>query len=162
MGQSLKAIYLQDHLAGATAGHELAKRAARSNRGSELGEFLSRLEEEIGEDRRSLLEVMDELGVRSDPIKATFAWGAEKVGRLKPNGRILGYSPLSRVVELEGLHLGITGKHSLWQLLAAGDGEGISSVDLAELAARAERQLRELEPYRLSAAREAFESDSDN
>ena len=42
---------------------------------------------------------------------------AEKLGRLKPNGQILGYSPLSRLVELETLALGITGKRSLWEAL---------------------------------------------
>ena len=38
-------------------------------------------------------------------------------GRLKPNGQLTGYSPLSRLVELEGLSLGITGKLGLWRAL---------------------------------------------
>ena len=156
MSTNLRAIYLQDHLAGATAGHELAKRAAASNSDTELGEFLRRLEREIAEDFQSLLDVMDELGVRPDPIKRSLAWGAEKVGRLKPNGRLLGYSPLSRVVELEGLHVGISGKLSLWQLLETTSGAEISSADLGELIARAQRQLGGLEPHRMAAAQEAF------
>lgn len=156
MGTNLRAIYLQDHLAGATAGHELAKRAAGSNGDTELGEFLRRLEREIAEDCQSLIEVMGELGVRPDRIKRSLAWGAEKVGRLKPNGRLLGYSPLSRVIELEGLHVGISGKLSLWQLLETTSGAEISSADLGELIARAQRQLDRLEPYRIAAAQEAF------
>ncbi len=152
----LTGIYLQDHLAGSTTGTELARRAAGSNEGTELGSFLARLSDEIEQDRESLLAVMEELGVRDDKVKNSVAWGAEKLGRLKPNGRLLSYSPLSRVVELEGLHVGISGKLSLWQSLEAADGGEISSVDLIDLIARAQAQLAELEPYRAAAAATAF------
>lgn len=155
----LRAVYLQDHLAGATAGHELAKRAASSNEGTEIGEFLARLAEEIGEDRKTLLEIMGELDVGTDRIKTTLAWGAEKVGRLKPNGRLLSYSPLSRLVELEGLHVGIAGRLSLFQNLEA-TSAGEVSADLNALVARAQRQLADLEPYRVAAAAAAFAEDA--
>jgi hypothetical protein len=155
----LRAIYLQDHFAGATAGCELAKRAASSNEGTELGAFLGRLADEIAEDRKALLSVMEELDVRTDKLKAGAAWGAEKVGRLKPNGRLLSYSPLSRLVELEGLHIGISGKLSLWQSLEATSASEIESVDLLDQITRAQRQLTELEPHRLGAARDAFAED---
>jgi hypothetical protein len=39
------------------------------------------------------------------------------VGRLKPNGQLRGYSPLSRVLELEGLAMGSSGQLGLWQTL---------------------------------------------
>ena len=71
-------------------------------------------------------------------------------------GRLLGYSPLSRVIELEGLHVGISGKLSLWQSLEATSAGEMRVADLGELSARAQRQLAELEPYRIAAAREAF------
>jgi len=160
MNEKLRAIYLNDHLAGATAGTELARRAAGSNEGTELGSFLGGLAGEIDEDRKALEEVMDRLGVRADPLKRTFAWGAEKLGRLKPNGQLLGYSPLSRLVELEGLHIGVAGKLSLWQVLRATSSAELDGVDLDRLVARAERQLAALEPFRLGAAREAFEVDA--
>lgn len=160
MDSKLRAIYLRDHLAGATAGSELAKRAAGSNRGTELGAVLERLSEEIREDRQSLLDVMGELGVSGDPLKSYAAWTAEKVGRLKPNGRLLGYSPLSRLIELEGLHIGIAGKLSLWQSLEATSSGEVTVVDLGALIARAQRQLAELEPHRIAAAREAFASEA--
>ena len=41
----------------------------------------------------------------------------EKAGRLKMNGELFEYSPLSRLVEFEGLTLGVTGKLSLWKVL---------------------------------------------
>jgi hypothetical protein len=53
---------------------------------------------------------MDELRFGGDKVKNIAAWGIEKVGRLKLNGQLTGYSPLSRVVELEGLLAGIAGK----------------------------------------------------
>ena len=159
MSNKLRGIYLNDHAAGAVAGHELAKRAAGSNEGTELGEFLSRLEAEIGEDREVLHKVMDALEVSSDPVKRSLAWGAEKVGRLKPNGQILGYSPLSRLVELEGLRVGIYGKQALWDAMAATPVPELAEFDFVALSERAGRQLGELEPHRLAAAAEAFEAE---
>lgn len=160
MNEKLRAIYLNDHLAGATAGSELAARVAGSNPDGELGEFLSRLVDEIDEDRQSLEDVMSRLGVGVDHVKRGVAWGAEKLGRLKPNGQLRGYSPLSRLVELEGLHVGISGKLSLWQVLAATSATELEGVDIDELIARAQRQLAGLEPFRIIAAAEAFEADA--
>ena len=160
MSHKLRGIYLNDHFAGSVTGHELARRAAGSNQGTEVGTFLERLAAEIDEDRQALADVMKQLGVHADPVKRTLAWGAEKVGRLKPNGQLLGYSPLSRLVELEGLRVGIAGKLSLWEALEATPTPELASFDFAQLAARAQRQLVELEPFRLAAAREAFAADS--
>ena len=152
------AIYLNDHLAGATLARDLAKRAAGSNRGSSYGPFLERLEAEIAEDRESLLEVMRALGAGVDRIKLFVAWGGEKLGRFKFNGRLLGYSPLSRVEELELLALGVTGKLALWRSLEAlaPREPRLGEFNFALLARRAESQREELEAHRLRAAAEAF------
>jgi hypothetical protein len=155
MGSHL-ATYLRDHHAGATAGVELARRAAGSNEGNVYGEELSRIADEIAEDRDALEAVMAGLGVRADPIKDGAAWAAEKLGRLKPNGRVIGYSPLSRVVELEGLVLGVTGKLALWESLEAVAGARIEAVDLDRLTERAADQRRRLEALRREAASEAL------
>src|ERR1700761_5614190 len=119
----LLGIYLNDHLAGATVGRELSRRAATSNHGTAYEPVLSQIAREIDEDRRSLLAIMAALRVRVDRLKTAAAWGGEKLGRLKLNGQLRGYSPLSRVVELEGLALGVHGKRLLWIPLAelAGD-----------------------------------------
>lgn len=154
----LLATYLNDHLAGATAGRELARRSAASNRGSDLGRFLADLAGEIDEDRDALLSVMSDLGVGTDRIKVLGGWTAEKLGRLKLNGRLLGYSPLSRLVELEGLVLGVRGKLALWQALEviqAGEPR-LAKTDLAFLSQRAERQLDDLERHRRASVPEAL------
>ena len=158
MDSRLIGIYLNDHLAGATGGLELARRAHGTNRGTEFEAPLARLLDEIAEDRAALVDVMVRLGVARDPVKVWAVWLAEKCGRLKLNGRIAGYSPLSRVVELEVLALGVEGKRGLWRALAAvaADDARLAGVDLAALGRRAERQRRLIERERLRAATVAF------
>jgi hypothetical protein len=154
----LLGIYLNDHLLGATVGRELAHRAATSNRQSSHGPFLTGLAEEIDEDRDSLIRIMGALEVRVDPVKVAAGWGAEKLARLKFNGRLTGYSPLSRVVELEGLTLGVRGKLAGWRTLQQLRPRlsALEPFDLDTLEQRAERQLEQLEAHRLEAAAEAF------
>jgi hypothetical protein len=156
--RKLLGIYLNDHLGGAALGLQLAKRARNSNRGTELGAFLERLVVEVEEDRRSLEELMVALGVRRSPIKPALGVVAERLGRLKLNGRVTSYSPLSRLLELEGLTIGVHGKLSLWVNLreATAVGERVPGVDLDRLIERAERQLSEIEAHRLDAARRAI------
>jgi hypothetical protein len=154
----LLSIYLNDHLAGATVGVELAKRAAGNNSGTPLGEALRSLAQEIEEDRGELEALMSQMGIRRSPLKSSLAWVAEKGGRLKLNGRLLGYSDLSRLEELEGLRLGVEGKLSLWRTLAriAPSTEGLSPADLEGLVKRAGDQRDRLEALRLTAAEQAF------
>lgn len=150
------AIYLNDHLAGATLGLDLAKRSRSSNEGNDYGEELAKLAAEIEEDRDALIALMEELGVPRDRLKIASAWAAEKVGRLKLNGSLFSYSPLSRLVELEGLYLGVTGKLSLWENLKTATPGGVSVADLDELIERAKSQRARLEDLRRRAAAEAF------
>jgi hypothetical protein len=158
LDQKLLSIYLNDHLAGSTAGVELAKRSLSNNRGTAYGEFLEWLVEQIAEDRRSLTTVMSRLDVRSDPLKQAVGWSLEKAGRLKLNGRLTGYSPLSRLVELEGLWTGVNGKLSLWRALTvvADEDPRLDALWLIELQARADEQLRRIDKHRNAAARDAF------
>jgi hypothetical protein len=161
LDDKLLAIYLNDHLAGSTAGRELAKRTLSANRGTSYGPFLERLTNEIVEDRATLVEVMDAAGVAEDRVKAVVALAGERAGRLKLNGRLRGYSPLSRVVEFEGLALGVTGKLALWRALRDLNDERLTRFDFGGLASRAERQQEELEQQRLAATREAFAGDGE-
>ena len=155
-------IYLNDHYAGSTAGVELAKRAAKSARGdAEFGPALTTLASEIDEDRDSLKRIMDRLDVSEDRIKASIFWLGEKVGRLKPNGELLQFSPLSRVVELEGLITGVSGKLSLWRTLLelAEREDRLDEGELEVLAGRAEDQLLRLHALRGAAGLIAFVDD---
>jgi hypothetical protein len=151
-------VYLNDHLAGATGGIELCRRARRENAGTDLGAFLGGLLEEIVEDRRALEEITVRLGADRSPLKPAAAWALEKAGRLKLNGQLRGYSPLSRLVELEALQAGVSAKRSLWQTLRAAfpDDKRLRGLDLDALIERAERQMTGLESQRLAAARDAL------
>jgi hypothetical protein len=145
-------IYLNDHLAGSTAGVERARSARGANEGTEFGPPLAEVCEEIETDRDTLEAVMDELGIGRSKVKPAIGWLGERLGRLKPNGKIHGYSPLGRVIDLEMLLLGISGKLRLWLLLIELlDGE--SSADLSALIARAEEQRTTIADLQLRAAR---------
>lgn len=152
------AVYLSDHLAGATAGLELARRALDNNRGTELEPVLERLTEEIGEDRVTLQQLMGHLGVNGSRIKNTMAVTAERVARLKLNGQLIGYSPLSRMVELEGMAAGVETKLNLWRSLREGLPEGAlpADIDLDGLIERARAQRETIERHRQAAAATAF------
>jgi hypothetical protein len=158
MDVKLLGIYLNDHLAGSAAGLELARRAARENQGTPLGDFLATFANELQEDRAVLQQVQRTLNVPRDHIKQSVMWLLERVGRLKLNGRIVSYSPLSRMMELEGLFLGSQGRRLLWRLLKrlARTERRLAGFDFDALIARTEMHLRGLERWRLLAADTAF------
>jgi hypothetical protein len=151
-------IYLNDHLFGAIGGVELCRRTLSENDTGDLGAFLRELLGELQQDRDSLVGLMRTLEIEPSLVKAAGAWTFEKLGRLKLNGELTRYSPLSRLVELEGLAAGIQAKESLWvslQQLRDQDGR-LAAAPLDDLIARARSQRERLEPFRLDAARTAF------
>jgi hypothetical protein len=153
------AIYINDHLAGATLGVELARRLRSSNRGdAEMGQPLARICKEIEADRDTLAQLMERLGIDPDPVKPVLARVAERLGRLKLNGRILGYSPLSRVLELEVLSGLVGGKLQLWNALEQTFGESLEGFDFHALASRADSQGQRLEDLHLAATLRALPS----
>jgi hypothetical protein len=153
-GSTLLGIYLNDHLAGATAGTELARRMARSHRGREDSGPLNRLAAEIAQDRSALLSIMASLGISVRAYKVGAAWIGEKAGRLKFNGRLLSRSPLSDLLELEILRLGAEGKAAGWRTLRAraDTDPRLDAGRLDELISRASRQAEEMEELRVRAA----------
>ena len=139
-------IYLQDHHAASAGGVALAKRA--------LGPSHP-LAKQIARDRKALERVMRQLAVTPSALKVGTVRVAELASRLKLNGRIFERSPLSSVVELETLVVGVRGKEALWTALQRA-GMSLEDVDLAALVESARAQGAELEALRLSAAAKAF------
>lgn len=146
------AIYLNDHLAGSMVGLQLSRRASASNEGTDLGRALAELGDEIEAEQAILRRLMARFDIAESRLKPAGAWLAEKLGRLKLNG----YSPLSRVVELEGLCTGVTGKMLLWKAMERTFGSDLPGFDFAALAERADAQRQRLEAHRLDAAERAF------
>jgi hypothetical protein len=153
-GYHLLGIYLNDHLAGATAGVELARRLAASRRSPSPGDDMQRLAAEIAADRAALIEMMAALSIPVRSYKVYAAWIGEKAGRLKFNGHLLTRSPLSNLEELELLRLGVEGKAAGWRTLRilADQDEHLDSARLDELISRARRQADLLEECRVRAA----------
>jgi hypothetical protein len=156
-GSRYIAIYVEDHLAASTGVLELTRRGAGEYAGTKLGDFLARLADEIEADRDELERFATATGSGGNVLKQLFAWSAEKTGRLKLNGHLLSRSPLSPLVELDVISIGIHGKRLLWEALAAEYGdEAPGGLRLPDLIERAERQLAEVEEHRLAAAAAAF------
>ena len=157
--QDLLAIYLNDHLVGATAGANLAHRLAQAE-GGEVGAELARLDREIAEDRDDLLHMMSELGLEARRYKVALGWMAEKAGRLKSNGHLVRRSPLSTVLELETLRMGVLGKLSGWKALEAAVTDPPLVAKLQRLRGRAEEQLATLADLHRRVAHDVFAADA--
>ncbi len=153
-GPRLLGIYLNDHLAGATAGTELARRTAASQGGTAVGVTLARLARELAQDRAALMEMMSALGVTVRQYKAGLAWLGEKAARLKLNGRLVARSPLSLLEEVEIMRLGVEGKVAGWRTLRklAERDQRLDSGQLDDLIERACSQSQTLEELRVSTA----------
>jgi hypothetical protein len=152
-GHDLLGIYLNDHLAGATGGAELARRVAGSH-GGDQADTLRHFAAEVAQDRATLLEFMAALGIPVRGYKVWAAWAGEKAARLKLNGHVLSRSPLSRLEELEMMRLGVEGKAAGWRTLrnlARADSR-LDAARLDELIARARRQADLLEELRVRTA----------
>lgn len=142
----LLGIYLDDHLAGSVAGSRRALRLAEAERTSPQGPVLAALAGEIAEDRVALQTLVKQLGVPQRRYKQVLAGVAERVGLLKLNGRLLRRSPLSTLVEVEGLLMGVRGKLAGWETLRRVLGTAtVTDVDLDDLILRAHAQLGTLE-----------------
>jgi hypothetical protein len=148
MTSRLLRIYLQDHHAASAGGVALARRALGPSH---------RLAKQIARDRDALERVMRQLAVTPNVLKVGTVRVGELLGRLKLNGRIFERSPLSSVIELETLVVGVRGKEALWTSLRRA-GVSIDGVDLDALVESARAQGAELEALRMSAAARAFAS----
>lgn len=146
-------IYLNDHMAGATAGCDLAEDLRDRNEGTPLGEVLTSLAHEIAQDREVLADLMARRGTSANPVKQGVAWLAEKAGRVTLSGASSGSAELGTFLGLEMLALGVEGKASLWRSLRtiAASEPAVGTVDLDRLVARAEAQHAILERERLAA-----------
>ncbi len=146
MNPRLLSIYLQDHHAASAGGLALARRA--------LGPRHP-LAQQIARDRNALESVMRQLSTSPSRMKVGMVRMAERAGRLKLNGKLFARSPLSSVVELETLVVGVRGKEALWTALKRAD-VSLEDIDLEALVESARAQGVELETLRLNAAAEAF------
>ena len=153
-------IYLNDHRAGSVGGLALVKRCARESGPGPVGDVLEAVAAEIAEDKATLERVAQLLGVRANPVKTVAARLGEMAARLKLNGQLRGYSPLSRLIERESLMAGIDAKRSLWASLRIARRPELAEIDFEHLVKRATDQRDRLTPLHRLAAAEALRGDS--
>lgn len=100
---------------------------------------------------------MRRLDVQRSRLKRASTWGAEKIGRMKLNGRLIKYSDLSRVYETETLMALIGLKRSMWRALKESYSQReLAGVAIDDLIDRATKQLAGLESHRGAAAKTAL------
>ena len=155
-------VYLNDHLAGATFGADLARQLEARTEGSDFQPEMSRLAAEIEADLETLADLMERIGATRRPSKQVTAWVAEKASRLKLAGLTSGEDELGTLLSIEALSLGIEGKASLWTTLRELRGRypELLSSEFDDLLQRAQRQRQVLESERIAAARRSLATDA--
>lgn len=151
------ATYLNDHLAGSVAIIDLLTHLA-DRADADTEQFANQLRADILADRQELETLMKRLQVaESLPLKAV-AWLAEKATQLKLRLEDSAGGTLHRLETLDAVAVGIEGKRSLWQALAAAAEEvpALRGIDYERLSGRAEEQRRRVETVRLPAAKAAL------
>lgn len=138
----LLGIHLGDHRAAIEGEIALARRARSARLGTTLANDLTVYLGEVDLDLDLVDDALAAVGEEIDRGKAAAARIGEKLGRLKPNGQLTGTSPLSPVVELEGLVLACQARIGFWENLVDVGALGGRLADRA-VARRdaAERQL---------------------
>ena len=145
----LLGIYLNDHVTGATAALARVRRMAQTYSSTPVGSICQEIAAEIDGERSWLLDLMHDLGLPVRKYKVAGALVAERLGRLKLNGRLVRRSRLAPLLEAEILRSGISGKYSGWSTLAViAVDAGISPSqreDLTELREGVARQLERVD-----------------
>lgn len=158
-------VFLNDHLSGLTGAVELARRTRDENDDQDaLYDVLDALVEDFEDDRDLVEELLDEIDEPQDGFKQALAVLGERFGRLKPNDGGTDYSPLSRLVELEGLLFMLEGCRVLWSSLdiIAEDDDRLDGYDFDARRRRAERRRATLDRFRRRAVEIAFIDEDDD
>lgn len=151
-------VYLNDHLAGAMLGRDLAEQIQARNHGTALGQLMESLAPQIEQDRQTLIELMRQLDSSKNPVKQATAWITEKASRAKFSGMTSWESELGTFMALETLALGVRGKACMWTALkqVADQHPPIAAMNLDALIERAHAQEDALERERLAAGAQAL------
>ena len=98
-------LNLNDHMAGATAGTNLAKMAAEEHRSDEHGPFFGEISHEIAADYETLQQLLVALGVSRSATKTALAEIGSKM--MAPKFISGGDDQLNAFVTLETLSIGV-------------------------------------------------------
>lgn len=158
--RELLGLYLSDHLTGATAGAARIRRMATGFADTDIGPELARLADEIASERAFLRQLIPSLELRRRPYRQAVSWLAERIGRLKTNGRVTG-SPMTPVLELELMRGAVVGKAGAWETLEELAPElGLPPETFRDLADRARAQADTLQRLHARVRGDAFRRDA--
>ncbi|HEX8158794.1 MAG TPA: hypothetical protein VF526_15520 [Solirubrobacteraceae bacterium] len=151
-------VYLNDHLAGASAGTTLVKQAAEQNEGTEIGGFFAALSDEIGSDLNTLTVLIDRLGVDVSEGKGKIAELGTKITETKFSGETVGSADFGAFITLETISIGVEGKLCMWTALKAIENEvpELADTQIDTLIERARSQRDRIESKRLEWAPRAL------
>jgi hypothetical protein len=150
-------VYLNDHLAGATAGVELVKTAAENHDG-ELGEFFAQLADEITADYNTLTSLMDQMDAHASGAKEVLAKAGSVVSEAKFSGESMDDPEFGTFLTLETLSIGVEGKLCMWKALKVVEDSApeLAAANIDTLIERAQSQRDKLESKRLEVASAAL------
>ena len=158
----LLGLYMSDHLTGATAGLARIERMAEAFADTPVSADIARVSAELRRERDFLRGLIHDLGVRQRRHRQAAAWLAERVGRLKLNGRIVRRSPMTMVLESELMRAAILGKLGGWQTLEElAPDLGLDQATFAKLGDEARSQIEALSRVHEHARRNAFRRHGD-
>jgi hypothetical protein len=151
------AVYLNDHLAGSTAGLDLIEHLGTAP-DPEIVRAAADLKVEVGADSRELEALMQRLAVAVSMPRQAGGWLAEKLVDLKVRLDDRAGGTFRAFELLEALSLGIEGKRCLWEALqSAAEREPLlSGLDYPRLVRRAQEQRQVVEALRIACARAAL------
>lgn len=153
----LLSLYLSDHISGATAGVARMSHMAKQYKSTPHGVALHRIAGELREERAFYLDLVKRLGLPRRRYRQGIAWLAERVGRLKLNGRLLKTSPMTPVLESELMRGAIIAKLGGWRVLRDYHEElGLEAGTLDTFIEQAERQVGDLDKMHAWAGKDAF------
>lgn len=137
--------YLEDHLAGATAGAQRMGAAADLLRSTPVHPFIARTAAEVRAERDELAALAVMLGFRPSRVKRVLASSAELLARLLPPARHHGAPSAATLLEVELLRSALVGKKGLFEVLAdLSDELSLDREHWSGRLARVERQVDDL------------------
>lgn len=146
LDRRLLAVYLNDHVAGATAGQHRMAHTAEVLAGTPVGPLLAQVADELAEEREHAEAVLDAVGRPHNRAKRLLAGLAEVVARVKPSGRLAHRSPATTLLEVELLRSALVGKMGLFQVMVdLADEVPADRVLWSGLLDRVHRQIADLD-----------------
>lgn len=140
-------IYVNDHLAMVAGELDLAQRISRHAKDQALRDFLAEYVSVVRTQQNAMRQILKSRKGREGFLKATLVRGMEKLGRFKPNGHLLTESPLTKVVELEGLMLAADARGLFWGTVRSLR-LNVNGFDPREMRSTTEEQRSGLDFYR--------------